>query len=107
MPVSTVLCVRAHHLILLSLSLLWLRGHINIHNIIHHLPYFSSVCSLSESIRAAGSYLRGHAINWFDPNCDKSSGAVTWGTYREFLDAFKAAYDDPDRRATTELMQLC
>ena len=53
-------------------------------------------------IRAAGSYLRGHALNWFDPNCDKSTGSVNWSTYPEFLEAFKAAYDDPDRRATVE-----
>ena len=56
----------------------------------------------ASKIRAAGSYLRGHALSWFDPHCDKATGAVSWATYREFVDALKVAYDDPDRRSTAE-----
>ena len=36
--------------------------------------YLNDICK----IRAAGSYLCWGALNWFDPHCDKSTGAVTW-----------------------------
>ena len=57
-------------------------------------------------IRAAGSYLRGNALNWFDPNCNKSTGDISLESYDDFLEAFKAAYDDPDKKATAEYKLL-
>ena len=59
-------------------------------------------------IRAARSYFLGSALSWFHPNCDKTTGAVNWFTYTEFVESLKAAYNDSDKRAMAEhkLMNL-
>ena len=62
--------------------------------------------NIISKILAAGSYLLGNALNWFDPNCNKSTGAVSWESYDDFWEAFKAAYDNPDKKATAEYKLL-
>ena len=62
--------------------------------------------NIISKILAAGSYLLGNALNWFDPNCNKSTGAVSWKSYNNFLEAFKAAYNDSDKKATAKYKLL-
>ena len=49
---------------------------------------------------AAASYLTGGALSWFKAYHDEETQEIRFHTYADFVIAFKAAYDDPDRRAT-------
>jgi hypothetical protein len=53
-------------------------------------------------IRTAASYLSGGALGWFKAYHDETTQEIKFKTYTEFIQALKAAYDDPDKRATAE-----
>jgi hypothetical protein len=53
-------------------------------------------------IRTAASYLTGGALGWFKAYHDEITQEIKFKTYAEFIGALKAAYDDPDKRATAE-----
>ena len=53
-------------------------------------------------IRTAASYLTGGALDWFKAYHDKITQEIKFKTYAEFIGALKVAYDDPDKRATTD-----
>ena len=57
----------------------------------------------------AASYLTGGALGWFKAYYDEITQEIKFKTYVEFIRALKAAYDDRDKRATTEckLLALC
>ena len=67
MPVSAVLCVRAYHLILYLYLSSGAKGVISTYNIIHHIPYFSSVCSPPES-NSCSCADRAHNLKKRDAN---------------------------------------
>jgi len=53
-------------------------------------------------IAYAASFLTGSAADWFESHLNKTSGAMDFGSYREFAVALKNAYDDPDARVTAQ-----
>ena len=53
-------------------------------------------------IRTAASYLTGGALGWFKVYHDEATQEIRFKTYAEFIKVLKAAYDDPDKRATAE-----
>ncbi len=53
-------------------------------------------------IRTAASFLTGGALSWFKAYHDEETQEIRFQTYADFVKALKAAYDDPDRRATAE-----
>lgn len=50
----------------------------------------------------AGSYLNGNAYTWFEPHVNQETGEVDFQTFPDFLEALRAAFDDPDAYATSE-----
>ena len=44
----------------------------------------------------------GGALGWFKAYHDEIIQEIKFKTYAKFIRAFKAAYDDPDKRATTK-----
>ncbi len=44
----------------------------------------------------------GGALGWFKAYHDEITQEIKFKTYAEFIRALKAAYDDPDKRATAE-----
>lgn len=56
----------------------------------------------SSRISYAASYLAGTARDWFQPHVNQTTGAVDFPTFALFVQALKAAFDDPDARATAE-----
>ena len=50
----------------------------------------------------AASYLTGGALGWFKAYHDEITQEIKFKTYAEFIRALKAAYDDPDKKATAE-----
>ena len=57
-------------------------------------------------IRTAASYLTGGALGLFKAYYDEITQEIKFKTYAEFIGALKAAYDDPDKRATAERQLL-
>src|SRR5258706_8467858 len=57
-------------------------------------------------IRTAASYLTGGALGWFKAYHDEITQEIKFKTYAEFIRALKAAYDDPNKRATAECKLL-
>ena len=60
-------------------------------------------------IHTVASYLTGGALGWFKAYHDEITQEIKFKTYAEFIGALKAAYDNPDKRATAEckLLALC
>src|ERR1700753_63395 len=56
----------------------------------------------AQKISYAASYLDGTAKDWFRPNVNANTGAISFPTWTAFVDALKAAFDDPDAMATAE-----
>ena len=54
----------------------------------------------------AASYLTRRALGWFKAYHDEITQEIKFKTYAEFIRALKAAYDDPDKRATAECKLL-
>lgn len=54
---------------------------------------------MAAKIAYAASFLSGAAMEWFKPHVSDNGNIdfLTWGT---FVTALKAAFDDPDARAT-------
>lgn len=50
----------------------------------------------------AGSYLNGNAYIQFEPHVSQETGEVDFQTFPDFLEALRAAIDDPDAYATPE-----
>ena len=48
------------------------------------------------------SYLTRGVLGWFKAYYDEIPQEIKFKTYAEFIGALKAAYDNPDKRATTE-----
>lgn len=53
-------------------------------------------------IAYAASYLTGSAKEWFLPRINPTTGAINFETYAAFIEGLRAAFDDPDARATAE-----
>ncbi|KAI0991507.1 hypothetical protein K3495_g16680, partial [Podosphaera aphanis] len=62
----------------------------------------SAFPSEESKILYAGSFLSGIAYTWFQPRVDQATGQVSFATFVEFLEALRAAFDDPDSYATAE-----
>ena len=56
----------------------------------------------SSKIYYAGSYLRGHAQQWYNSHIDEESGTYDFTGYADFLSKLKSAWDDPDAKATAD-----
>ena len=56
----------------------------------------------AQKISYAASYLDGTAKDWFRPNVNANTGAISFPTCTAFVDAFKAAFDNTDAMATAE-----
>lgn len=53
-------------------------------------------------INTTATYLTGAASAWFRPNLIKDTGKFTWERFDDFVVSLKAAFDNPDARATAE-----
>lgn len=62
----------------------------------------STFTSDEVKIRYAGSYLTGNAYTWFKPHVNQTTGDITFVSFTDFIDALRAAFDDPDEYATAE-----
>ena len=56
----------------------------------------------SSKIAYAASYLSGTAGTWFQPNMNSSKVEFTFTTWATFVEALRAAFDDPDAYQTAE-----
>ncbi|KAI0993087.1 hypothetical protein K3495_g15097 [Podosphaera aphanis] len=64
---------------------------------------FPSAFATDEAkIMYAGSFLIGTAYTWFEPHVNQTSGAVDFKTFSDFIEAVRAAFNDPDSYATAE-----
>lgn len=53
-------------------------------------------------IAYTASYLTGNAADWFSPHINYETGAIDFPTFAALMNGLKAAFDDPDARATAE-----
>ena len=51
-------------------------------------------------IAYAASFLAGSAKEWFQPDVNETTGAISYPTWTEFVSASRAAFDDPDSYQT-------
>ncbi|HLO99763.1 MAG TPA: hypothetical protein VK171_14310 [Fimbriimonas sp.] len=56
----------------------------------------------ASKIAYGASHLSGAARDWFQPHVNQETGAVSFNTFPEFVQALKAAFDDPDAKSTAE-----
>ena len=56
----------------------------------------------SSKIAYAASYLSGTAGTWFQPHMNASTGEFSFATWATFVEALRAAFDDPDAYQTAE-----
>lgn len=69
---------------------------------LHFRSFPRSFDSDDDKIRFAASYLSGNAYTWFQPHVNQETGDIAFSKFEDFINALRAAFDDPDTYATAE-----